>query len=219
MHGAAVNGIFEKTEEMKNGKPVYTKVGSTGMACCWYGPGGRWYVGHVESKDANKVGGFAFSVEEGLAAPELVTQWNVWLGGKFEQQAAVTVAVLSGAEVHAANVAADAADAVAVAASGFAITGAIGDSAHKVNGTFSKTNALHNGKPVYSKDGDADVWCYRGPSGRWLVTTTASKHANRDGGWAATAERGLAAPQLAAAWHVVVNGAHVLQPAVKVAKT
>ena len=51
-----------------------------------------------------------------------------------------------------------------------------------MNGAFSKTGAMQNGKPVYSKDGDADVWCYRRPSGKWYVTSTADKDANkRDG--------------------------------------
>ena len=155
-----------------------------------------------------------------MAAPELATQWNVSLGvGKWEVQPAVTVAVLSGAEVHAAKIAADAAAVAAVAASGFTIAGATGNNAHKVNGAFSKTGAMQNGKSVYSKDGDADAWCYYAPDGYWYVTDTEDKDANRDEGWAASNEIGLAAPQLAKAWAVDVNGAYVLQPAVKLTTT
>ena len=111
----------------------------------------------------------------------------------------MTVVVLSGAELHAANVAADAADAaaaVAVAACGSTVTGATGNAAHVVPGTFRKTGAMQNGRPVYSKDGDADTWCYCGPGGRWYVSDTAKKDANKKGGWAATVEGRLAAPQL-----------------------
>eukprot|EP00729_Bicosta_minor_P032664 gene32664-biopygen8675 len=219
LNGAAVNGMYEKVEEMQNGKPVYIKVGTTGMVCCWYDPDGQWVVSPTKHKDANKAAGFAHSIVAGLAAPELATQWKVDLGDKWEVQPALTVAVLSGAEVHAAKVAADAAAAAAVANSGFTIAGATGNNAHRVNGAFSKTGAMQNGTPVYSKDGDAGMWCYCGPDGRWYVASTADKDANTDGGWAASPEVGLAAPHLAKAWQVVVYGAFVFQPDVKLTHT
>eukprot|EP00729_Bicosta_minor_P016936 gene16936-biopygen29287 len=219
LNGAKVNGVYEKVEEMQNGKPVYIKVGSTGMMCCWYDRSGRWLVSTTTHKDANEAAGYAKSIETGLAAPELATQWDVYLGDKWEVQPAVAVAVLSGAEVHAAKVAADAAAAAAVAASGFTITGATGNNAHKVNGAFSKTGAMQNGKPVYSKEGDADMWCYCGPKGKWRVAKTANKDANKGRGWAASFEIGLAAPHLTKAWQVIVNDAFVLQPAVTLTAT
>eukprot|EP00729_Bicosta_minor_P004234 gene4234-biopygen17831 len=219
LNGARVNGMYEKVEEMQNGKPVYIKVGSTGMVCCWYDPDGEWTVAATSDKDANKNTGYAHSIKAGLAAPERATQWTVWLGDKWEVQPAVTVAVLSGAEVRAAKVAADAAAAAAVAASGFTVAGATGNYARRVNGAFSKTGAMQNGKPVYSKDGDADKWCYCGPTGKWYVARTARKDGNKNAGWAASIELGLAAPHLAKAWEVLVNGTHVLQPAVKLNNT
>eukprot|EP00729_Bicosta_minor_P019170 gene19170-biopygen29354 len=215
LHSARVNGMYEKVEEMQNGKPVYIKVGSSGMVCCWYGPNGQWLVSTTTDKDANKYAGFAYSIAAGLAAPELAARWKMSLGGgKWEVQPAVTVAFLSGAEVHAAKVAADAAAAAAVAASGFTIAGATGNNAHKVNGAFSKTSAMQNGKPVYSKDGDADIWCYCGSKGKWRVAKTANKDANKGRGWATSFEIGLAAPHLTKAWEVSVSGTFVLQPAV-----
>ena len=36
LNGPTVNGIFEKTDEARNGKPVYQKVGSNGFVVCWY---------------------------------------------------------------------------------------------------------------------------------------------------------------------------------------
>eukprot|EP00729_Bicosta_minor_P008738 gene8738-biopygen15012 len=219
IHGAFVNGVYEKVEEMQNGKPVYIKVGTTGMMCCWYAPDGDWTVSATTYKDANDAVGVAHSIEKGLAAPELAIQWNVLLGGKWEVQPAVTVAVLTGAEVHATKVTADAAAASAVAASGFTVAGATGDYANFVNGAFSKTDAMQNGKPVYNKKSDAYMWCYCGPDGLWIVTTTAAKDANTDAGLAASTEVGLAAPQLAKAWRVVANDVHVLQPAVKLTAT
>eukprot|EP00729_Bicosta_minor_P002777 gene2777-biopygen25830 len=217
--GAAVNGMYEKVEEMQNGKPVYMKVDSSGMVCCWYAPNGKWFVSPTKNKDANENTGYAHSIAAGLAAPELATQLTVYLGDTWEVQPAVTVAVLFGAEVHAAKIAADAAAAAAVAASGFTIAGATGGNARFVNGTFSKTGAMQNGKPVYSKDGDADMWCYCGPDGNWCVTGIADKDANKTAGWAVSTEIGLAAPQLAKVWQVFVNGVHVSQPAVKLTAT
>ena len=53
----------------------------------------------------------------------------------------------------------------------------------------------------------------------WYVTKTADKDANMNAGWAASTEVGLAAPHLAKAWQVNVNGTFVLQPAVKLTAT
>ena len=119
MFGAFVNGMYEKVEEMQNVKLVYIKVGCSGMVCCWYAPNGEWFVSSTTYKDANKYAGYAYSIEKGLAAPENATQRKSSLGGSIcEVQPAVTIAVLSGAEVPAAKAAAAA---VAVAASGFTI--------------------------------------------------------------------------------------------------
>eukprot|EP00729_Bicosta_minor_P022000 gene22000-biopygen1660 len=218
--GTTVNGMYEKVEAMQNGKPVYIKVGSSEMICCWYDPDGQWFVSRTTNKDANKAAGSAYSIATGLAAPELATQWKVSVGGgKWEFQPAVTVAVLSGAEVHAAKVAADAAAAAAVAASGFTVAGTTGNNARFVNGAFSKTGAMQNCKPVYSKDGDANAWCYCGPNGKWSVATTANKDGNKNMGWAVSTEEGLAAPHLAKAWQVFVNGVWAFQPAVTLTNT
>ena len=51
------------------------------------------------------------------------------------------------------------------------------------------------------------------------MTHTHDKDANKDGGKACSVEKGLAAPQLATAWKVYVNGAYVHQPAVKITAT
>ena len=154
-----------------------------------------------------------------MAAPELATQWNVVVNYVFAQQSAVTVVTLSGAEVHAAKVAADAAAAVALAAPGFTITGATGGNARFVNGTFSKTEEMQNGKPVYSKDGDAAMCCWYAQDWYWYVSNTTRKDANIGGGLAHSDEIGSAAPQLVPEWNVYTNGAYVLQPAVKVTNT
>ena len=107
----------------------------------------------------------------------------------------------------------DAAVAAALAAPGFTIAGATGDNAHRVNGTFSKTDEIQNGKPVYSKDSDANLCCYYAMDDDWYVTDAAGKDANNTNAWASTAgdDGGLVAPQLAILWDVVENKTFVHQ--------
>ena len=86
----------------------------------------------------------------------------------------------------AAGVATDVAPAdVALAPPGFTISGT-GTTLEIVNGTFmiSDTGEMQNGKPEYNKVGDADVWCYFARDGKWWVTDTEHKDANKAGGWA-----------------------------------
>lgn len=97
-----INGIFEKTEENQNGKPVFIKVGGGSQDCCWYTACDSWMVGDLEDKDANNAAGCAHSIEEGLATPDLVATWTVVKdGGGWEEQPAVTVTRISYTEVQA----------------------------------------------------------------------------------------------------------------------
>jgi len=117
-NAAKVNGTFVKTGEMKNNKPVYLKVGSGRFSrrsedgdcsamCCWYTQEDVWFVGYTDKKDANKSSGYAHSIEAGLVAPGLATQWAVSVNSTFVHQPAVhAAAIFSDDELYAANVAA-----------------------------------------------------------------------------------------------------------------
>jgi len=111
-NAAKVNGTFVKTGEMKNSKPVYLKVGSGRFSrrsedgdcsamCCWYTQEDVWFVGYTDKKDANKSSGYAHSIEAGLVAPELATQWAVSVNSTFVHQPAVHAAAIFSDELHA----------------------------------------------------------------------------------------------------------------------
>ena len=80
------------------------------------------------------------------------------------------------------------------------VAGATGNNAcDHFNGTYTKTDEMQNDMPVYSKDDDADTWCYCCTDGCWIVTD------NDSSGFACSVEVGLAAPQLATAWELALN--------------
>jgi hypothetical protein len=53
-----------------------------------------------------------------------------------------------------------------------------------VNGTFCLTSGTHNGRPLYSKRGDADIWLLYSSAEEWLVTDTEDKDKNSGDGYA-----------------------------------
>ena len=91
-----VNGSYVKSTEVKNGKPVYAKVGNKN-GCLFYTTADKWTVTDVTDKDTNATTGYACSPTTHLASPELETvAWRVMekdSGDKaaFQDQTAVTV--------------------------------------------------------------------------------------------------------------------------------
>ncbi len=77
----------------------------------------------------------------------------------------------------------------------------MGSNSAQVNGTYYLTTETLNGKSVYGKEGDADMWLFYGTSKSWFVSNTASKEANKCEGPART-EAGLAHPAAAKVWVV-----------------
>jgi hypothetical protein len=103
MYAARVNGTYIKLVEQKNGKSVHGKVGNNPTYCCWYGPNRKWMVSFTTNKDANEAAWCAESVAAGLDAPQLVEEWNVFLGadaGGWALHPTVTTTNLSEAELH-----------------------------------------------------------------------------------------------------------------------
>jgi hypothetical protein len=99
---AGVNGVYERTDEVKNGKPVFAKKvagGSEWVIGLWEAPDGLWYVSPRADFDANKAEGWACTVCAGVAHPAVPgTAWQVYDGAKFNVQEAVTVRTLTAAE-------------------------------------------------------------------------------------------------------------------------
>jgi hypothetical protein len=99
---ANVNGVYEWTDEVKNGMPVFAKKvagGAEWVVGLWEAPRGKWYVSPRSSIDANKAAGFACTVCAGVAHPAVLkTAWKVSDGAKFKTQEAITVRILTAAE-------------------------------------------------------------------------------------------------------------------------
>ena len=56
-----VNGCFDPTNELKNGKKVYSKAGSNGSIWLFWA-NDKWIVGRTDAKDAGKAAGWAHSL-------------------------------------------------------------------------------------------------------------------------------------------------------------
>jgi hypothetical protein len=205
-----INGTYAKLDEQKNGKSVYGQVEDPEY-CCWYEKDKSWTVSTIANKDANKATGlFAYSVQIGLAAPQLV---EVWCDTETDDaQPSITITNLTEAELLTldparAAAAAAPAHAAALAAAGFTFAGVVGVQAPYVNGTYAKLSGeQHNGKSVYRQVGDPKLCCWYGPHRKWMVSNTIDKDANAATGFAHSVERGLDAPQSAHRWIVGVGG-------------
>ena len=96
------------------------------------------------------------------------------------------------------------------------ISGASGNNAAFVNGSFLCVDELYNGRALYRKDGDPNAWLLYLKSSRWAVSTTADKVANNDSCKAYSVNMGMAFATGESLWNVVVDGNVVEQKAVRV---
>ena len=76
-----INGIYSRSTEIKNGRPVYTKEGDSAK-CCFYTTSKQWWVTTVKVKDDNGIAGWAHTSATGLFAPQLAPEgdWKVSIG-------------------------------------------------------------------------------------------------------------------------------------------
>ena len=95
-----VNGSYVKSTEVKNGKPVYAKVGDK-TKCLFYAADDKWSVANVATKEKNGTKCFAYTPTTFLASPVLEPAgWRVAekdSGGKtvFQDQIDVTVKAIA----------------------------------------------------------------------------------------------------------------------------
>jgi hypothetical protein len=236
---AFVNAIYQKQKEKTNGKSVYGQVGDP-KKCCWYGPDRKWRISTTNGKDANKdtnnQNSYACSVEEGLHAPQLVNEWNVFPGGETVQPTATTTTTShTEAQLQVAIVA----HMAVVAIPDVTFTGATGACAAIVNGAYTKliqspddTEAddaggkgileTKNGKSVYSKVDDPKYCCWYSKTNQWTVGTIVAKESDEyegKGTYAHSIQEGMAVPQLATKWSVYRGddiGWFKIQPTVRI---
>ena len=124
---ASVNGVFEPTGEVYNGKVLFAKRGDADKWLRFVASTGKWTVSPTKDKDENSTNGWCFSAgpEKGHANPVCVTQWRVYTGSVVEDQASATCVEFVPPVV---------------------ISGALGPNAASVNGVFEPTGEVYNGK-------------------------------------------------------------------------
>ena len=84
VHAEQINGIYRKSAEIKNGRPVYAKEGDhDSTMCCFYTTNKTWTVASDTTKTANGTAGWAHTTATGLFAPQLAPEggWRVVVGG------------------------------------------------------------------------------------------------------------------------------------------
>ena len=99
-----VNGIFEPTDEMCDGLPVYRKKGNADIWLEFNTSVMDWFVRPTSSRGTSK--GWAYVKLESLCLPQDIStgRWHVWTGERFELQAAASIACLSPVPAHIASV-------------------------------------------------------------------------------------------------------------------
>jgi hypothetical protein len=96
------------------------------------------------------------------------------------------------------------------------ISGASGNNAAFVNGSFLCVDELYNGRALYRKDGDPNAWLRYCLDSYWVVSTTADKVANNNSCKAHSVNPGMAFATGESLWKVSVDGEGVEQKAVRV---
>jgi hypothetical protein len=157
----SVNGIFDPTEELSCGQPVYVKRGDGGRCIHFCSATGRWIVTDTDSKGKHGTG-LAFLKHSGrLEAASSMSTWRMDDGESVFTQPDVRMDVESG-HLH--------------------IRGATGYQSASVNGIFDPTEELSCGQPVYVKRGDCSKCIhFWSATGRWIVADTDSKGKNGKG--------------------------------------
>ena len=96
------------------------------------------------------------------------------------------------------------------------ISGASGNNAAFVNGSFLCVDELYNGRALYRKDGDPNAWLRYCLDSTWGVSNTADKVANNNFCKAYSVNKGMAFATGESLWNVRVDGKWVEQKAVRV---
>ena len=82
------------------------------------------------------------------------------------------------------------------------ITGAEGPNASNVIGKYMATGDVQNGRSLFRKVGNKDIWLYVASDGCWNVDDTASKEASKTTGDARCMEPNLFDPTHGKTWEV-----------------
>ncbi|CAK9250495.1 unnamed protein product [Sphagnum jensenii] len=176
-NAVTINGVYDPTEEICSGWPVYRKRGDPTKWLEFFVPSNKWYI--KATSDRGRARGWMRLSADPAARPELCkSTCEVWDGNKWTSQQSVTIVTAKkrrdedrkiGAERYSQAVAVD-------------IRGAYGPSATSINGMYEPTSEICGGWPVYRKQGDPDKWLeYIVATNEWYVKPTADR--GRAEGW------------------------------------
>ena len=193
-----MNGIFEPTDEVQWGLPVFQKKGDedTWVEAVSAASGLRWYLKPAANKGPNSSICFGYiQVDtDDVCLPQNMSNkdWTVNTDTGFVPQKTIVESAsdepIPTKIMDLVNSAKEQFGEKARAlkkelerdpiAGSFSLAGASGKNDEKVNGTFEPTKETQNGFPVYKKKGNDDLWveAVKGTSGwRWYLKPTANK--------------------------------------------
>jgi len=192
-----VNGVYEVTDEISGGMPVYKKQeGEQWLE--YHVSKSRWMAKDLKDKGQDKYVGYACVACALGVLPDKASRgtWQVVDGVSWPSQASLVVTPVSAAEVAAEAAALLAACPLARAEATYAvrISGATGTNADVVNGVYEVTDEVSGGMPVYKKQA-GDMWLQRGhqwleyhfSKNRWMLKREADKGQEKYIGYACVA--------------------------------
>ncbi len=199
-NAAIINGIYEPTDEISSGWPIYRKRGDAGKWLEYFVAANKWYIKATTDKGRAKV--WLRLGSDPPTRPELSTgTCEVWDGERWVTQTSITIFTAKrrrdedrklGTERKASAVSVD-------------IRGAIGPSASSINGVYDPTDEICGGWPVYQKRGDTEKWLeHHASTNEWYVKPTADR--NRAEGWMCLSSDPPNRPELSRGLCEVWNG-------------
>jgi hypothetical protein len=199
-NAAIINGIYEPTDEISSGWPIYRKRGDAGKWLEYFVAANKWYIKATTDKGRAKV--WLRLGSDPPTRPELSTGvCEVWDGERWVVQSSITIFTAKrrrdedrrlGIERRASAVSVD-------------IRGAVGPSASSINGIYDCTDEICGGWPVYQKRGDSEKWLeHHATTNEWYVKPTADR--NRAEGWMCLGSDPPTRPELSRGLCEVWNG-------------
>ena len=92
-----MDGVYKPVQgQLYNGRPLYCKEQKVGEPVRWlrYCLDHTWAVGTTEEKDSTCSSGLAYSLERGVALPQDVSHWQIFVKGKLIQHANIQVTLI-----------------------------------------------------------------------------------------------------------------------------
>ena len=218
---ASVNGTYEPMDEMCRNATVYRKTGDDTMWMEYNASSVSWQVKPIEYKGTNSC--YAWCAVPSKCLPEEcpLRRWQVVVDGKHKPHPSVSVSVVSEEEVAAYRAEVEhEADRVVKGDCSVRVTGAKGNNAGHVNGTYEPTDEMYSNATVFRKVGDSTTCMeYHASSRSWQIKSTANKGQFYSYAVCEVPAKSLPHSCPLRRWQVAVDGIHVSQPSVSISMT